>query len=130
MGFSFFLHCKSLNPILQSTNTQPFDASEQLVIQKYTNCVYKFIGQHYGKSDFAVKIKETTHAVRWLHESGINSVCNNLFQLEAHLEHVQGLKLLMVDLALLCHGRMMATIPHANNYVSDDMTYAFQHKLK
>ena len=53
----------------------------QDITQKFSNFEFRYIDNKYKKSDFIITMKETTHAARWLINSGVTILSESLCQL-------------------------------------------------
>jgi hypothetical protein len=80
-------------------------------------------------------LKESTRSAQWLLQAGVTSIRENLCKLQAHANHYQGLKDLMIDCSIVTFKRMTETFPpdHDEGSDSDDSDlnpmYPFKSRL-
>jgi hypothetical protein len=80
-------------------------------------------------------LKETTRSAQWLLNAGVTSVRENLCKLQAHANHYEGLKDLMIDCSIVTFNCMTATFPPECDEGSDsddsdlNPTYPFETRL-
>jgi hypothetical protein len=135
MFFSFSLHRKALKPILTSSKKDWFNETEQGIITRFTTFVFTHIGKKQDKSEFAVKLKETTRSAQWLINAGVTSAHENLLKLQAHGSYYDGCKEMMIDCCMVTFSRMIDTLPPESNDGSDsddsdlNQTYPFESRL-
>ena len=106
---SFFTHRHLLNGIIQSSSKATFSKDDQALILKFTKFIVAYIGERYQYSDFAVNMKSTDRAFRWLSDAGVGDPVAPLTKIVEYRTQLSGLKKTMIDCVVQIVSRIRLT---------------------
>ena len=103
----FFVHRTVLSGIIISSSEVPFTKTEQALIQKFHDFIWKHAGPAYSGTSLGTAMKDTSYAFRWLREAKVPNVQEKLNQLDNYFTQISGLQQVMFNVGVLCAKRVL-----------------------